>query len=148
MAIVGLLARGQFSDLMQAIVVAGYRIVGPVLKDGTIIYTDIQSVDQLPEGIVQSAQPGVVKTSLAEHSRYFSWANGPQALKPQLFKPVESIWKVERDSQGQLAFVKSLPESLKTAVLGVRACDLAALKLQDQHFLHGTFVDEHYAKRR
>jgi ferredoxin len=105
-------------------------------------------VAQLPEGIVQSAQPGVVKTNHAEHSRYFSWANGPQALKPLLFKPVESIWKVERNSQGQLAFVKSPPEALKTAVLGVRACDLAALKLQDLHFLHGTFVDEHYAKRR
>jgi ferredoxin len=33
-------------------------------------------------------------------------------------------------------------------VIGVRACDLAALKLQDQHFLKGFFNDTHYAIRR
>jgi sulfhydrogenase subunit beta (sulfur reductase) len=145
---IGFLARKQFGELMHAIKSAGYQIVGPTLKDGAIIYTDIESVDLLPEGIVQSVRPGEVRTSATEQPRYFAWANGPQAIKPLLFKPVETIWKVERDSKGQMNFIKSMPNTPPTAVIGVRACDLAALKLQDQHFLHGAYVDAHYAKRR
>ncbi|WP_379909964.1 4Fe-4S dicluster domain-containing protein [Marinobacterium aestuariivivens] len=35
-----------------------------------------------------------------------------------------------------------------TAVIGVRACDLAALALQDRHFLEGDYPDPHYRDRR
>ena len=34
------------------------------------------------------------------------------------------------------------------AVIGVRSCDLAALRLQDQHFLGGGLADAPYGKRR
>jgi Fe-S-cluster-containing hydrogenase component 2 len=41
-----------------------------------------------------------------------------------------------------------VPEPEPLAVVGVRACDLAALALQDAHFVHCAYRDEHYAARR
>jgi ferredoxin len=47
-----------------------------------------------------------------------------------------------------MEFAARVPESEKIAVIGVRGCDLAALHLQDQHFLEGRYVDTYYAARR
>ncbi|MGA7180735.1 MAG: 4Fe-4S dicluster domain-containing protein [Thiobacillaceae bacterium] len=41
-----------------------------------------------------------------------------------------------------------MPRSKPLAVIGVRACDLAALAIQDKHFLHGPYPNIHYARRR
>jgi ferredoxin len=55
---------------------------------------------------------------------------------------------VSRDDDGRLEFSAPGAEPRPLAVVGVRACDLAALALQDAHFLHGAYRDEQYAARR
>jgi ferredoxin len=148
MDITGFLARQQFGELLQVLERSGYRCVGPVLRDGAIAYTDIASVNELPAGVMIKTRPGSVRATVTQLPRYFSWANGPQALKPLLFSPRETLWRVSRDAQGQLAFSESIDTPSPTAVIGVRSCDLAALRLQDQHFLQGEYSDPWYAARR
>lgn len=41
-----------------------------------------------------------------------------------------------------------VPDVPAQALIGVRACDLAALAIQDAHFLHAGRRDAHYAQRR
>ncbi|MHB1084054.1 MAG: 4Fe-4S dicluster domain-containing protein [Thiobacillus sp.] len=53
-----------------------------------------------------------------------------------------------RDDAGALTFAAVLPSSPAPAIIGVRACDLAALALQDAHFLREDRRDAHYAQRR
>ncbi len=79
---------------------------------------------------------------------WFDGANGASAIKPYTFAPHESLWKVMRDEAGRLHFITVLPKPQPIALLGVRACDLAALALQDQHFLHGAHPDPYYQQRR
>jgi ferredoxin len=55
---------------------------------------------------------------------------------------------VEQELDGGLSFQTQIPEVGKTAVIGVRACDLAAMALQDQHFISGNNIDQAYATRR
>ena len=43
---------------------------------------------------------------------------------------------------------RSLPTSRPLAFVGVRACDLHAIAIQDRVFLGGRFVDRDYAARR
>jgi ferredoxin len=78
----------------------------------------------------------------------FAWANGPQAIKPYLFSPREELWSVTQGENGRLAFSATVGEQAALAVIGVRSCDLAALRLQDRHFIEGETVDPHYAERR
>ena len=65
-----------------------------------------------------------------------------------MFTPREQLWRVQRDEQGQLEFIPAKETILKRAVIGVRACDLAALRLQDQHFLERDVVHTGYRTRR
>ena len=148
MDITGFLARQQFGELLQVLEQSGYRCIGPVLRDGTIAYTDIHSVNELPAGVMIQAHPGSVRATVTQLPRYFSWASGPQALKPLLFSPRETLWQVTRGPDGALGFSRHIDTPPPTAVIGLRSCDLAALKLQDQHFMLGEYSDPWYAARR
>lgn len=142
------LPRADFPRLLSALSAAGYRCVGPRVRDGAILYDEIAEVADLPVGVSAEQAPGHYRIQQGAAPRWFAWANGPQALKPFLFAPRERLWRVERRTDGGLAFAESMEPVQPVAVIGVRACDLAALELQDAHFLRGSHVDPYYARRR
>ncbi|MFZ5530164.1 MAG: sulfite reductase subunit A, partial [Pseudomonadota bacterium] len=123
----------------------GFRCVGPQLRDGTIVYDDLTTIAQLPVGISDDQAPGTYVARKVGSPRCFAWANGPQALKPFLFAPQEPLWRAER-RDGHIAFTLATTPGKPLACIGVRACDLAALALQDAHFLQ--LDDPYYAARR
>ena len=142
------LPRDRFQSLLDSLRRAGYRCVGPQLKEGAIDYATLQSVDELPRGIRDEQSPGEYRLHQSAEQRYFAWANGPQALKPLLFAPRESLWRAERDGDGRIRFRETVPAASPLAVIGVRACDLAALRIQDRIFLEDSHPDPYYAARR
>jgi ferredoxin len=144
----GFLAREQFQSLLDQLQLAGYRCVGPQVRDGAMVYDDLDFVTQLPLGWHDEQAPGAYQLHQHSDSRYFAWANGPQALKPFTFAPRETLWRVERDAQGRLGFVENLPHVEPYAVIGVRSCDLAALKIQDKVFRESAYQDQYYSARR
>jgi sulfhydrogenase subunit beta (sulfur reductase) len=142
------LPRARLQRLLDALGRAGFRCVGPRLKDGAICYDTLSSVTELPAGIVDRQSPGAYRVDRTSSPRMFAWANGPQALKPLLFAPREVLWRAERRPNGDLEFIPDLTAADPLAVIGVRACDLAALAVHDQHFLRGAYPDPYYARRR
>jgi ferredoxin len=135
-------------SLIDVLKGAGYRCIGPQVREGAILYAEIDHVEQLPIGVHDQQLPGSYQLSTSDSPRNFAWANGPQALKPLLFAPRETLWRAERDGDGKMQFVATLPKTQPTAVIGVRSCDLAALALQDQHFLSNEYRDPYYQARR
>lgn len=144
----GFLPRDALQQLIDALMAAGYRCLGPQERDGAIVYDPLDSVSQLPQGRHDRQSPGQYRLESAESSRWFAWANGPQALKPLLFAPRETLWHVVREEDGVMHFQEQAVPVEPTAVLGVRACDLAALALQDAHFMATPHPDAHYTARR
>jgi len=144
----GFLPRAGFQALLDALQQAGYRCIGPRSRDGAIVYDPLTRVEELPRGWRDRQAPGAYRLEQADGPRFFSWANGPQALKPLFFAPTEPLWRSERAADGALRFSAIEPPAERLAVIGVRACDLAALRLQDRHFLEGRFADSRYAARR
>jgi len=143
------LPRPSLQRLLDALRGAGYRCVGPRVKDNAVLYLPISSADELPSGVEVDQAPGQYRVRESSPSpRQFAWANGPQALKPLLFAPRETIWRATRTAEGGLSFAEAAVQSEAIALIGARACDLAALALQDKHFLHGEFPDPYYAQRR
>jgi len=86
-------------------------------------------------GLQAEQAPGHYRLTRDPQQRYFAWANGPQAIKPLAFAPQETLWQVRRTRPAPCQFEAVLPEAPALAIIGVRACDLAALALQDAHFL-------------
>jgi len=143
------LLRERLPLLLEALQAEGYECVGPQWRDDAIVYDTLTHIDQLPRGMQVNQYPGEYCGEFHETNiRCFAWSNGPQALKPFLFAPRETLWHARRDNDGRLQFESARPEARKRAVIGVRACDLAALALQDQHFLHGRYPDPAYTARR
>ncbi len=141
------LSRQGFEQLLQQLAAAGHRLIGPRIEQGTVLYQTLEGAAQLPWGLSDEQQPGSYRLHQGEGGRAFGWANGPQGLKPLFFAPQESLWRVVQTSDG-LSFSECLPLQEPLAIIGVRACDLAALAMQDQHFLQGVERDHHYARRR
>ena len=148
MSELGFLERADLGRLLGALAEAGYDCIGPQVRDGAIVYDRLADVAQLPRGVHDRQQPGSYRLTSGDGPRQFAWANGPQALKPLTFVPAEILWRARRDAGGALRFDTEAVAPRPQAVLGVRACDLAALALHDQHFLGGPFPDPGYGTRR
>jgi len=142
-----MLPRASCQRLLDVLAEAGYQCLGPTARDGTIVYDRLTSIEQLPVGIRDHQAPGEYRLESGAAPRWFAWANGPQALKPLVFSPHEVLWRAQQNQQG-LTFEAHRPEPPLTAVIGVRACDLAALKIHDQHFLGGDYPDPNYQALR
>lgn len=140
--------RKEFPTLLAVLNKAGFDCIGPQLKQGAIAFDHLQSVEQLPTGWQDEQQPGRYRLHQTGSPYWFDWANGASAIKPHTFAPQESLWQASRDQAGRLSFQAVIPKPPKTAIIGVRACDLAALAIQDQHFLYSTFPDPYYKARR
>lgn len=145
---IGFLSHEQLPRLLEALEDEGYDCYGPRLQDGVIGYQPLQDVEQLPRGWGVEQAPASYRTIHHQHFRYFAWSNGPQALKPLVFSPRELLWESQRDATGVISFSTPLLDPPPIAVIGVRACDLAALQLQDEHFLRGGEPDPAYQARR
>lgn len=144
----GFLPRAQLQRLFDVLSTSHSKVVGPVVRDGAIVYDAIERASQLPAGWRDEQAPGRYRLVPSDTPRCFAWAVGAQALKPITFAPREELWRAERNSRGDLRFIEPPHEAPTLAVIGVRACDLAALHLQDQHFAFGTYADAYYNRRR
>lgn len=140
--------REGLQQLIDALRDRGYRCIGPKVKDGAIVFDTVESAEEFPRGIRDQQEPGRYALTESSEDKYFDWANGPQALRPLTFAPQETLWKVQRDGGGKLTFREVAPAMPPTAVIGARACDVAALKIHDQVFLERDPADPYYAARR
>jgi len=138
----------QLQTLMDSVKSTGYRLYAPTISQSAVVYSEFESLQSLPQSYQDSLEPGAYRIEQASHQRYFSYTNTVQSLKPLLFQPRELLWQSQR-SEDEIQFHQSGDEDIKPiAVLGVRACDLAAIRLQDAHFMSSQYVDPYYAKRR
>ena len=138
----------QLQALIDTLLAAGFSCVGPQVRDGAIIYDVLTQATQLPWGIRDHQAPGEYRLEILDTKQAFSWANGPQAIKPILFKPSETVWKVARNSAGKLEFNPTTATETPVAIIGARACDLAAMVIQDKVFLAKDKTDVRYKQRR
>jgi len=143
------LPREQFQQLLDTLHHNGHKVYGPQVRDDAIIYAPLKTTADLPQGIEDHHAPGSYRLKDNGSQHWFDSASTPQGIKPLLFKPRETLWRATRDATGTVHFKDPENDAEKIAVIGARACDLAALKLQDQHFLSiENAPDPFYAARR
>lgn len=67
----------RFDQLKQA----GYRIMGPTLRDGAIIYDELNSIDDLPVGWTDEQTGATYRLKKREDAAFFGYAVGPHSWK-------------------------------------------------------------------
>jgi len=133
--------------LIRAILDRGYELIGPTVADGAIIYDHITSVEDLPQGWTDLQQPGHYELVKRDDDRWFSYAVGPHSWKRHLFPPWITMFTAERGENGW-AYHDATKEPPRYAFLGVRACELAAIAVQDRTLRDGDYADANYVARR
>ena len=142
------LHHSRFQELIDVLQHAGYTCIGPQIHEHAIHYDVFTHVSLLPQGMSEEQQPGSYRLKSGNHNRYFAWANGPQGLKPFVFKPREALWQSVRQEDNGIQFNEQLPEEQKLAIIGTRPCDIAALYIHDKHFLQHGYRDPYYLAHR
>lgn len=141
------LARHQLDQLIRSLADDGYQVVGPTIDQEAIVYGDIASADDLPVGWTDIQEPGTYRLQRRDDEACFGYVVGPHSWKKYLFPPLSLVASADRTEAGwQLSVPET--EQPRYAFLGVRACELAAIRIQDKVFLGGPFVDPTYQRRR
>jgi ferredoxin len=144
--------RAGLDQLLAAIARRGFRLIGPAVRDGVIVYDDISSSADLPAGWTDEQDGGHYRLRRRDDDALFGYAVGPQSWKRYLFPPTSVVWRSARDKDaGQDpggAADGAAGAGAPMAFIGVRSCELRAIAIQDRVFLGGQHTDPVYAGRR
>jgi ferredoxin len=142
------LPKDGLQSLVELLQREGFTVIGPRLEQGAVVYGELHSVEDLPRGWTDEQAPGSYRLRPGDPDRFFGFAAGPQSWKPFLFPPLETVHTAERKAGGQWEMHTPAGPTPRYAFFGVRACDLAAIRIQDRVFVEGPYVDPQYQARR
>jgi ferredoxin len=139
--------RETLNVLFTALQRRNFRLLGPTVRDGAIIYDELASTAELPAGWTDTQDGGTYRLTRRDDAALFGYAVGPGSWKQFLHPSTLRLWQARREGRG----FQVLPEAQETprfAFIGVRSCELHAIAIQDSVFLHGPHVDPTYKLRR
>jgi len=141
------LAREDLGLLINLLREDGRRLIGPTIADDAVVYDEITSVAQLPAGWRTKQEPGKYRIEHRDSDRLFDYVISPTAWKRFTYPPRVPL-TIGRKDGSQVTFADAEPDAPPLAFLGVRACELTALGIQDRVFLGGPYIEEDYRVRR
>jgi sulfhydrogenase subunit beta (sulfur reductase) len=121
--------------------------MGPTVRDGTIVYDNIGRLADLPAGWTERQEAGRYRLQRRDDGALFGFAVGPQSWKQFLHPPVMTMWRANKNGDG-ITVTNGTPAPPKFAFIGVRACEISAIGIQDKVFGDGPYPDADYAARR
>ena len=136
-----------FPRLLETLTKQGYQLLGPTVRDNAIIYDEISSVIDLPVGWIDQQDQGSYRLTKSDKKALFGYVVGPHAWKKYLYPPVQDLWKARREGH-RFEVIEGNGAPGKRAFIGVRACELAAIAVQDKVLLAGPYADPWYKKYR
>lgn len=142
-----ILQAADFQRLIEVLRKRGYQVVGPTIRDAAIVYDDLNSVDDLPIGWSDEQDGGTYRLKKRADAALFGYVVGPHSWKKFLHPPVLRLWQAQRNADSFEIVAENEPAP-KYAFIGVRACELHAIAIQDKVFLSGSYADPTYQARR
>ena len=141
------LTRDGLEALIASLAAAGYRVCGPTVRDGAIVYDDIVGVADLPAGWTDEQEAATYRLKRRDDDALFGYVVGPHSWKKYLHPPRRTLWRVDRDADG-MSFAADEEPAPRVAFIGVRSCELAAIAIQDRVLIDGQYTNPDYRARR
>ena len=142
-----IVARKDLQQLLDVLAQKEYQLIGPTINEGAIVYDQVSRVEDFPIGWTDKQDGGTYRLNQRDDKAVFGYSVGPHSWKKYLFPPRVRLWEAQRQGQN-IQITSENPDSTKRAFIGVRACELNAIAIQDQVFLSGESVDPHYQASR
>ena len=136
-----------FDALLRALAEDGRELVGPTVRDGAIILDTIGGAADLPRGVGDEQAPGHYRLRERGDGALFGFAVSQHSFKRELLVPRIPLVQIRRSAAGVTVGAPPPPER-RVAFVGVRACEIAAIEVQDRVLRDGPYADADYAARR
>jgi sulfhydrogenase subunit beta (sulfur reductase) len=140
-----IIGRAGFQAFLDLLGKKGYQVIAPTVNEGALVYEHVTKVAQLPEGWSDVQAPGRYGLRRRNDGALFSYTVGQESWKRFLLPPRVTVWSGQREAMQGSVPDKEIP---RYAFLGVRACEIKAILIQDKVMTQGPFVDDDYAARR
>jgi len=135
-----------FNELFTLIKSEKYQLIGPVVKDGVVSYEPVQSVSDLPRGIIDHQSPGDYSIEQTSSDNFFNYTQSPFSWKKYLTPPQQTLFKTVKKKNTLTFETPADDEAL--AFLGVRSCELSAIEVQDAVYMNGAYTNPFYKSGR
>ncbi|MEV4919762.1 4Fe-4S dicluster domain-containing protein [Streptomyces tirandamycinicus] len=142
------LDREGLDALVRVLVRRGRTVIGPTVRDGAIVLDELESAEALPFGWGVELQAGQYRVRRRADAAAFAHSAGPQSWKSFLHPERVRQWSADRRPDGGMTVHAEAPESVSYAFLGVRPCDLRAIRILDRVMSGGRYRDPAYLSRR
>lgn len=133
--------------LISALRRRGYEVIGPLVRNGAVTLDAVEKVEDLPVGWGDEQESGHYRLKKREDNAVFGYTVGPQGWKRYLHPPEAPLLEAQRDNSS-FRILKNSPAPVRYAFLGVRACELAGIRILDRVFLGDRYVEPGYKGRR
>ncbi len=141
------LPRQELQRLIDVLQQRGYQVIGPTKRDTAIVYEPIDQAAQLPAGWTDDQSPATYRIRETKNDRQFYFNSSPDSWKKYLYPARQELTGATLTKDGW-KFASKIADPPRRALLGIRACDLAAIRIQDRVFSEGDYVDPVYTRRR
>jgi len=91
---------GALDVLVGALRGRGYRVLGPTVRDGAIVYDELESAAELPIGWTDSQDGGQYRLERRQDEARFGYAVGPHSWKQFLLPPRIRLWQARQNGDG------------------------------------------------
>lgn len=141
------LPRERVADVFAALGADGRRIVGPTVVEDAVVLDELAGPDDLPFGVITHTAPGSYRMERGDPGRAFDFGLTPGGWKQVTHPSVVPLTRARRDGT-EVSIEPVADEPPPLALLGVRACEIAALRIQDRAMRAGPVGDADHAARR
>jgi ferredoxin len=135
------------NQLIPALTRRDYHVIGPTVRDSAIVYDTLRTLEDLPVGWTDEQEAGRYRLKKRNDRALFGYVVGPQSWKKFLHPPDVRLFEAQRDGATFRILNNAAPPP-RYAFLGVRACELAAIHVQDRVLIEDRFTDPIYQARR
>lgn len=137
----------ELDKLFSALKEKGFKLIGPTVESEAIVYSEINESKDLPIGITDKQSPGIYRLEKNDSGTYFHFTVGPQSWKKFLYPPIQKLYTAFYKNK-KIEFEEEAKDNIKYAFIGVRACELNAIEIQDKVFFGGEYQNNQYKNLR
>ena len=143
----GFLPRAELDRLLTLLQDDGRTVIGPIARDGAIVYDEVRRPRSCRRAGPMSRLPGAIGSPRPEPAPV-RLHGGTAGLEAVHAAAPRARCRTAIRQDGTVRFEVPEPEAPRLAFLGVRACEIAALLVQDRVLAAGPFVDDDFRARR
>ena len=141
------LQAADLAQLFPSLQRRGYHVVGPAVRGSAIVYDVLNSFEELPADWTAEQEAGQYRLKRRNDGALFGYAVGAHGWKKFLYPAEARVFAAQRNGHGFRILNDDAP-SPRYAFVGMRACELAAMAIQDRVLLGEDYRETVYQARR